>query len=150
MIEFAQSFGRRKLIYLDTKFWIKLCNAELRQPKSSPEDHSLLARVCESVTSGKAVYPFSTPVWFETFHQTDPQTRLATAQLIDELPLGLTCLPEDERIATELGILFRASAFKKPVTQLAARLIWAVPFCGLGIPFVESDAWAEPDAVSDR
>jgi len=144
---FAKSFGRTCKIYLDTKFWVKLCNVALGVSANSI-DSELLTVLRKAVGERRAVFPFSSPLWFETFHQSDPNTRVATARLIDELSLRLTSMTEEDRIALEIGYLFDRFVLKKPWSESVENLVWSVPSCGLGIPFVGSKHWQESDAVA--
>jgi hypothetical protein len=145
--DFAKSFGKTSKIYLDTKFWVKLRNAALGV-STNPVDVNLLSALRKSVVERRAVFPFSSPLWFETFHQSDPNTRVATARLIDELSLRLTSMTEEDRIALEVGDLFDRFVLKKPLSESVENLVWSVPSCGLGIPFIHSKDWQESDAVA--
>jgi hypothetical protein len=142
---FAKSYDGRRKLYLDTKFWVKLRKAAEGSPLELG-DRILLEKLRAAVTGGRVVCPFSSPLWFEVFHQTDRTTRVMTASLIDELSLGLTIFTEEDRIAQEVGELFDIFVLRKTPREKMEHLVWSVPVCGLGIPFVHSRDWPETDA----
>lgn len=146
-VSFAKCLCARKVIYLDTKFWVKLCNAALGRPREAT-DVALLASLAESVTDGRVVCPLSSSLWWEIMHQSDETTRLRTAELIDELSLGLTAFTEEDRIGVEAGDLFDTFVLKRQPTEPVRTRVWGFPFCGLGVPFVHSGAWTEADATA--
>ncbi|WP_175699229.1 hypothetical protein [Burkholderia ambifaria] len=91
----------RRSIYLDQKFWIILRDV-LAGRRSAPEEIALLALLKEQVASGTAFCPISESTFTELFKQEDSATRAETAQLIDELSLGVSLIAYDERLALEL------------------------------------------------
>ena len=91
---------QRRAIYLDMKYWIKLRHAS--QNKSNTTDHQLLSILRKGVAEGVLFCPISEAVFLEVMKQQDLTSRLATAQLIDELSLGTTLALERERIQTEI------------------------------------------------
>jgi hypothetical protein len=146
-LEFAKTFCGRRKIYLDTKFWVKLCNAAYG-PTADAIDAALLATLRKTVADGRAVYPFSGPLWCEVFHQSDRNTRVLTASLIDELSLRLTSFTDEDRLALEIGDIFDRFVLKLAPREPIENLVWSVPICGLGIPFVHSRNWPEPEATA--
>lgn len=78
----------RKLVYLDTKYWIWL-----RDPTLSTDPVSLVALknlLSSGVSRGQLLCPFSLPAYTELMLQHPTDMRLATAKLMDELSLGIT------------------------------------------------------------
>jgi len=144
-VAFAKGFAGRRKLYLDTKFWVNLRKAAEGAPLE-PADSALLAKLRAAVANGILVCPFSSPLWFEIFHQTDRTTRVMTARLIDELSLGLTIFTEEDRIALEVGELFDLFVLRKSPREKMEYLVWSVPVCGLGVLFVHSRDWPEADA----
>lgn len=55
------------------------------------------------VRQNRFVCPISDVLFLELLKQADPQTRLATAELIDELSCGVTLISHQERVATEIA-----------------------------------------------
>ncbi len=88
-------------IYLDLRFWIMLREVVLGrcQEKVFIE---LLVVLRYAVAKGRAVCPISEAILLELLKQRDPVTRDATAQLIDDLSLGVALVPFHERICQEL------------------------------------------------
>lgn len=99
-IALAKGLEQRKAIYLDTKYWIILRDAAAGIC-TSEDSLQLLALLRANVASAKIFCPISDSTFAELFKQRDAKTRQATAQLIDELSLGVSLLPFDERIITE-------------------------------------------------
>jgi hypothetical protein len=89
----GRSLVSRKAIYLDLRFWIYLRDAA-RYNKQGPE-RDLLSGLRRRVAAGALFCPITDSTFLELFKQTDPQSRAATAQLIDELSLGVTLMPYD-------------------------------------------------------
>lgn len=99
--ELGDSLQSRRVIYLDQKFWIILRGGAAGE-RSAPDEIALLALLKKEVASGTAFCPISQSTFAELLKQKDAATRLATAQLIDELSLGISLIPFDERIELEL------------------------------------------------
>lgn len=121
-IELATSLQGRRAIYLDLKFWIGMRDA--RAAGSTPHPYSaLLASLREAVANGRAFCPISDSCFLEVFKQSDPDTRQRTATLIDELSLGVTIIPFDLRVGTEIAHLLHAANTPEKVFPLD-RLVW--------------------------
>ena len=101
-IEAGKLATSRKRIYLDLRFWILLRDVHLgRNQDGATSD--LLALLKSSVSECKSICPISESVLIEILKQTDDMTRLATAELIDTLSLGVSLIPFDERVCQELS-----------------------------------------------
>jgi hypothetical protein len=100
--DLTQSLSTRQAIYLDTKFWLILRDTVLGT-RVSEDSQVLLALLRQKVTCGQAFCPISETTFMELLKQRDPRTLLATSQLIDELSLGLSLIPFDQRVAMELS-----------------------------------------------
>ncbi len=101
-IELALTLEGKKAIYLDLKFWIILRNAAANK-HTDYQEIKLLELLKEQVANGKVFCPISESTFTEIFKQRDAFTRLATAQLVDDLSLGVALIPFDLRINTELA-----------------------------------------------
>ncbi len=121
-IELARSLQGRRAIYLDLKFWIGLRDAEAVSHTPHPY-HDLLAALRRAVAESRAFCPISDGCFLEVFKQSDPATRRKTAALIDELSLGVTIIPFDLRVGTEIAHLLHAARTPKPVCPLD-QLVW--------------------------
>ena len=91
----------RKAIYLDLRFWILLRDAF--RTGGSEVALRMLAVLRALVKSGVAFCPISDSTFLELFKQTDSASRLATAELIDELSHGVTMVPFRLRVGTEIA-----------------------------------------------
>ena len=95
-----QLAGKRRL-YLDTKYWILLRDAVLGRARSSAHTQ-ILDRLRTLVSNGRVVCPLSDAAYVEAMRQTDKETRLATAALMDELSCGVAIATEETRVRLEL------------------------------------------------
>lgn len=100
-ISLGKSVLSRERIYLDTRFWILLRDADLGRPQSA-STVELLKALKGRVRSGEIVCPIEPSIFLELLKQQDLVTRHATAGLIDELSGGVTLVTIEERIAQEL------------------------------------------------
>lgn len=118
---FGQALEPRKAIYLDTKFWVGLREAELG--RSAGDEVELLVRLRRAVREGQIFCPISESVLAEVHKQADPETRSATSRLIDELSLGACLLSLEELMTRELAMLAARRAGGRleegPFTKLA-------------------------------
>jgi hypothetical protein len=101
-IELGQLILQRKKVYLDACFWIMLRDAALGIC-TKPATHELLHHLRAGVTSGRIVCPISAAMFIELFKQPySLDRRIGTAQLIDELSLGVSIV--SPRIVMEMEI----------------------------------------------
>ncbi|MBH2008473.1 MAG: hypothetical protein I8H71_02110 [Xanthomonadaceae bacterium] len=121
-IELATSLHDRRAIYLDLKFWIGLRSAEAAGHAAHPYGDLLIA-LRQAVPDGHVFCPISDSCFLEVFKQSDPTTRRKTAELIDELSLGVTIIPSDLRIGTEIAHLLHAARTPEQVFPLD-QLVW--------------------------
>ena len=87
---------QRKLIYLDTKYWIFLRDVLMDRPQKAIHNE-IFARLYDLVRRGKCLCPFSYPIFCELHKQSDPKTRKMTAQVID-LFSGSVCLQNPDAL----------------------------------------------------
>lgn len=97
----AEELGPRRIVYLDTKYWIILRDVIAGVRRTDPEIE-LLGLLRGLVAVGKAFCPLSESTFAEMLKQSDELTRIATAKIIDELSLGVTLIPFEQRVAMEL------------------------------------------------
>jgi hypothetical protein len=131
VIELGQRLAPRLPVYLDTKFWIILRKAAL-DPRKFEEGIELLNRLRSAVANGVISCPISESIFFELMKQSDAGSRLATARLIDELSLGVTLVPHQTRVATELARFLHLSEFGEAALDPLNHLIWSKLTCVLG------------------
>jgi hypothetical protein len=111
--ELARVVLPRRKIYLDTRYWLFLRDAELGRSQK-PLHVELLHVLRTGVQSGQLVCPIGDSTFFELLKQSDAETRLATARLIDTLSLGVVIQNAADRLRMEL-VLFLASVIGKQV-----------------------------------
>ncbi len=114
----------RTAIYLDTRYWIILRDAQ--RGGYGTRGAELLARLRAAVQAGRAFCPISESVIFELFKQTDLNSRADTAHLIDELSLGVGILGGRERMRTELAHFIHGHAIPLTGADLhpVSHLVW--------------------------
>lgn len=121
LIALGRSLAPRRAIYLDTKFWILLRDAERFPDRAEGAD--LLDLLRRGVADGTLFCPISESVFVELMKQSDPGSRLATASLIDELSLGVTLIEQDMRLATEIAHAMYAKSGRNNLHPLK-HLVW--------------------------
>jgi len=104
--ERAVLVNARYSVYLDTKFWIKLRDAVLSKPAESA-DAALLDALRRGVSVGKVICPVAGDMISELLNIADSTKRVAAAQLVDELSLGITLRMEFERQVVEIEDFMR-------------------------------------------
>jgi hypothetical protein len=129
----------RKLIYLDTRYWITLRDVQLGRPRTSV-DGELLTTLTNLVKAGKVICPINANLFAELLKQRDDKTRVATAQLIDELSLGVALQPEEERIGTEIHHCALLNQRDADALEPLNRLVWTSVSYVLGFTNPEMDA----------
>lgn len=121
--ELGESLQSRRAIYLDQKFWIILRGVAAGE-RRAPDEVTLLQLLKQAVASGIAFCPISESTFAELVKQEDAATRLATAQLIDELSLGISLIAYDERIELELEHFVHLKAEKRDLVPIR-HLVWS-------------------------
>lgn len=124
----------RKIVYLDTRFWVLLRDVSLGRPKDSVNSQ-ILGRLRELIAAGKVICPINADTLAELLKQRDATTRLATAQLIDELSLGAALQSSEERVRTELMHCVQLSLRGPATLEPLERLVWTSPAYVLGHTF---------------
>ncbi|MDZ7631314.1 MAG: hypothetical protein U5K74_08195, partial [Gemmatimonadaceae bacterium] len=82
----------------------------------------LLAALRSRVRDGSLLCPISDATFYELHSQSDDTTRIATAELIDELSDGVAIITQHDRMATELaGMLHRRAGLE---TFDPSALVW--------------------------
>lgn len=143
-VTLGQHVMRRERVYLDLCFWLRLRDVILGR-RNEQYLIDLLEFLRASVRAGRQICPISQATFVELFKQKDPNTRLATAKLIDELSEGVTLIPQHERIATEIAHFFHAQMNQS--TYSLATLVWTKLSYVLGIQHPVSEVF---DATEQR
>lgn len=144
-IELATSLEGRRAIYLDLRFWIYLRDAE--RSGNTGLRGRLLGELRRVVASKTAFCPITDSTFLEVFKQTDGHTRALTAKLIDELSLGITLIPLDLRIGTEIAHLLHAALAPDLVYPLH-HLVWSKLSYTLGFFHPTNIAFDGPTALA--
>lgn len=121
--QLAEQVVPRTRVYLDTKYWILLRDAAMGRPRD-PIHERLLELLSERTNLGSHICPVGESVFLELLRQSDPETRLATAKLIDSLGRGVTIQNVHDRIQTELHSYICATAQQQPVPGPPLRRVW--------------------------
>lgn len=132
------SISKKNKIYLDLRYWIFIRDAYLGVSKKPIHD-ALLKSLRIFVKSGLGLCPISESVFCELNKQTDMQTRKATSELIDELSLGVTICPFEERVGTEIASFLYKSAGLN--TYSLQELVWIKLSYVLGIMWPTNTAF---------
>ena len=97
----ASDIKNKKIIYLDTNFWLTLRDVELGRTKnSSAQAFYDVAR--ELKEREVCIFPVSQDVFLEVMKQSDNSTRSATAQVIDHFSDGVSLICLEEGIILEV------------------------------------------------
>ena len=100
-LELGRWVMSRRRIYLDLCFWIRAREAKLAR-STNAEDYALLALLTDAVSAGRVVCTISDMIFLELLRQSDPSTRAATADLVDQLGKGISLIPHRDRFAIEV------------------------------------------------
>jgi len=111
-------------------------------------DEELLITITELVGAGKVICPINANILAEVLKQQDENTRTATAELIDDLSLGVALQSEDERIGTELMHCVRLSQLGHDALEPLGRLVWTSVSYVLGFVFPTVDSLAAPEMLA--
>jgi len=134
ILDTADRVLARKIVYLDTRFWILLRDVSLGRAKGVLHEQ-ILAGLRGLVTAGKVICPINADTLAELLKQRDATTRLATAKLIDELSLGVALQSAEERVGTELMHCVQLTRLGAKQLEPLERLVWTSPVHVLGHSF---------------
>lgn len=122
-LELASTLAAKKAIYLDIKFWIILRDVVMGL-RNAPEEIALLASLRDGVGKGHIFCPISDSTFGELLKTGDVKSREVTADLIDDLSLGVTLIPYDLRVGTELAHFLHSAMTPNEVLPLD-QLVWS-------------------------
>lgn len=153
-IQLGAEVASLQRVYLDQRFWLLLRDASLGNCREVGVAE-LLAYLRASVEEENLICPISESVFIELLKQSDDSTRIATAQLIDELSRGVTLIPFDERIRQELCNSFYINAGATELIPIE-ELVWTKLSYVLGevhpsnTPFQQKEELAIQKAFADH
>lgn len=140
-IELGRSISSRKKVYLDARFWILLRDAALGTSEV-PATNRLLNSLREGVANGRLICPISASIFLELLKQPySPGRRIGTAEVIDELSLGVSLIPTRDLLGTEIySFLYKSLGSDKiyPMQDL----IWTK------VSYVLGDTYAKIERAS--
>jgi len=87
--ELVREIENKKLIYLDTKHWVNLCNVVVLSSQRKPIYDEILGLLELLRQKGRICCPVSSPLFMELMKQNDISTRQATARIMDYLSGGV-------------------------------------------------------------
>ncbi len=122
-IELGRSLDSLQAIYLDTRYWIFIRDALLGNPQDTIHT-SLLSCLRKLVADRKIFCPISDITLIEILKQTDVTSKRTLALLVDELSLGVSFCPEQERVGTELAHFLYSCALDKADLYPLKWLVW--------------------------
>ncbi len=139
----AREVLQKTRIYLDQKYWIYCRQAAEGRPVK--RIHGDLFQALRHLgEAGKVVCPGAHPVLEETFKQSDPATRMATAAVIDELSQNLVIEPFPVLTQLEVMHFIRSAAQASGSVHAAGELAWTWPSLVMGLRKPHSEAFDEP------
>jgi hypothetical protein len=147
--QLGASVAARRKLYFDTRYWIHLRDAAIGRPKLRVHSE-ILNCVRSLVSAGSIVCPISDVAWLELSKQTDPVTRRATIELIEELSLGIALMGEEDRVTAELDQFITDPSTAGATTTLKDK-VWVKATYALGflIPTIPEFS-AEQNLVAQK
>jgi hypothetical protein len=140
----------KRRVYLDLKYWIYLRDADIGRPQN-PAHQELLARLSRGVAEGELICPLEITVIQELMKQGDPERRLATARVMDNLSGGVCLAPMRERMMAEVLRFLRSRGGEGGDLHEAREMIWTKVAFAAGavrpfVPGLNEDQLASLDA----
>lgn len=135
----AGTIKNKKAIYLDTNYWIVLRDVHLNRPQK--ENHiEIFRKIKHLKEAGKIFCPVSDAIFIEVSRQSDENTRIPTADLMDELSGGIAIETTYQRIENEI----KHSIAKIAGDHDTSMHVWTKP-C-----FVFGDVLFKNDEISEE
>jgi len=132
-VDLGNSVMLKRRYYLDTKYWIYLREASQgRGTKSQQEIHHSLNSLAES---GTALCPISYQSYIELRKQSDRQSLLATAQIMDKLSGKVCFIPFNAIFQQELACYVRS----RQLTQKGLPAVSASKYVWTKTPYLFGD-----------
>lgn len=138
-LELAATLEGKKAVYLDIKFWILLRDVTTGVAGSEPE-RELLHLLREAVSRNLIFCPISDSTFAELLKKVDTKSRQITADLIDELSLGVALISYDLRANTELAHFLHSALDPRNVLPLDD-LVWTKLAYVVGFIYPQSTAF---------
>lgn len=97
-------------VYLDTKYWVFLRDAQ--RGRTTPERQEILRLLRELVETNKAICPLSAETFFELLKQTDMESRHVAAKIMDALSKGYCFVSPTQIVGQEIITFIRNAQSK--------------------------------------
>jgi hypothetical protein len=140
MLDLSRSLQGKKIVYLDTRFWLIARDASVGK-RSDQASIDLLTSIQGAVDSGRAFCPISESTFAELMKQRDLGTRRRTAELIDRWSLGVSLLDLISRYRLELAHYIQCHLTQGPHPALTD-LMWTKAAYTLGLVNPEQTPFA--------
>lgn len=104
-ITLSQTINSKIKIYLDTKYWIDICDVTLEK-KEDEDIKQIYSYLKKGVKANQLICPISYRIFKEILKQSDKESLKQTIVIIDELSQGSILREEKERLSLELFNFF--------------------------------------------
>ena len=137
-IDLGRSLQSRRAVYLDMRFWILL--RDVIRNRTGGALQTLLDRLREKTREGLIFCPISEDIFVELMKQSDLASRVVTAELIEELSLGVAIVSQDVRIGIEIENFLSVNSGQIDAPPLET-LVWCKLGQALGILYPSNTAF---------
>jgi hypothetical protein len=137
-LKLSDQLSAIKKIYLDTKYWIYLREAELGHSDSfnNSQDYKVILNLLNLLKSLRknnfVICPISTSLFSEIFKNKKEKELKITINLIDELSGGISIKHNDERTFLELLYFLYSKSQSVDICYPASKLVWTKLSLALG------------------
>jgi len=104
-IELSELINKKIKIYLDTKYWVDICDVILNK-KDCKDVEKIYLILKKGVKENRLICPISYRIFKEILKQSDEDSLRQTIEIIDELSQGSILREERERLSLELFNFF--------------------------------------------
>lgn len=143
--EASQAALSKVRIYLDLRYWIFLRDASVGSPQRAIHS-ALLTVLRKAVTAQKVVCPITDAVFFELFRQGDPERRMQSVRLMDELSGGTVIKNSLDRFYLEVMDFLDSTKVARSLPQVPFPNVWVRPYSFLGTP--QLSGWGEKEDLA--
>lgn len=140
----GQALSKTK-VYLDLRYWIFFRDVVQGKPRK-PTHSKLFDAIKQRVEDGNLICPITEAVFFELDRQSDTNSRMQTARLIDQLSKGFVIKNSGDRSHCEAVHLFDSIIGKQELPQHPCRNVWVRPYSFLGTPRLSG--WDEGETLA--
>ena len=150
-LDLGKTLLKFRRIYLDTKYWVYMRDVYMGRPQK-PIHIDIFAELRRLRMSGSTLCPISYSVFEELMYQSDSQTRLATAKIIDEFSDNCVIQPLFDVFKAELFHFVRKCTSPNMKLYGVGQLVWTKAAFVVGDVFLslEGSGLPEPQALAMR